>query len=422
MNVLDRELHWGKDDRPNILKLGNAALKNLAANTCVGCIDLSLNSLSQCAKKFPSDPESCDNSWFMQPLFFNENVKFPKLGKKNSRYKMEFFKTEDYGLQGQNITNISECFQAGRVVQQDSLSIILKNNNYPSPDPEWKLSENQYLLLSNRLKQLTGHGKQKNGLPITFPNTAPLINSNPPRYSFKNLHDFLTNPTYRPNNLRTRITEVKMDWEQQAIRWNRTLATDKITAEKMKELYRLCSKSCLPPETKESWLRLLQRKTLFGNQAKHIPALQSHISEGCSYCYMRGLLPPPLETAQHFLLRQCPIVEEYVNEIMKTVNNPDTEEPNENSCPFLGPPSTAFTEVHIYILCTLLVLRQKKECNRKIIIQNVYTLSQVGSKVCRGSRQLDFAKIAINIAASIGSLVRPPEESPSLALIRTSAF
>ena len=89
--------------------------------------------------------------------------------------------------------------------------------------------------------------------------------------------------------------------------------------EKMKELYRLCSKSCLPPETKESWLRLLQRKTLFGNQAKHVPSLQSHISEECSYCYTRGLLPPPLETAQHFLLRQCPVVDEYVSVIMKTV-------------------------------------------------------------------------------------------------------
>ena len=110
MNVLDRELHWNKDDRTKILKLGNAALQNLAANTCVGCIDLSLNSLSHCAKNFPSEPESCDNSWFMQPLFQNENVKFPKLGKKTSRYKMEIFKPEDCGLYGHNITNISECF------------------------------------------------------------------------------------------------------------------------------------------------------------------------------------------------------------------------------------------------------------------------------------------------------------------------
>ena len=107
---------------------------------------------------------------------------------------------------------------------------------------------------------------------------------------------------------------------------------------------------------------------------------------------------------------------------MKTVCNPDTEEPCENSCPFLGPPSTAFTEVYIYTMCTLLGLRQKKECNIKIITQNVYTLSMVGSKVCRGPRQLDFMRIALNISASVGSLVRPPEESPALALIRTSAF
>ena len=129
-----------------------------------------------------------------------------------------------------------------------------------------------------------------------------------------------------------------------------------------------------------------------------------------------------LLTAQHFLLRQCPVVDEYVNVIMKTVNNPDTEEPCENSCPFLGPPSSAFTEVYIYTLCTLLGLRQKKECNIKIITQNVYTLSMVGSKVCRGQRQLEFANIAINISASNGSLVRPPEESPILVLTRTSAI
>ena len=139
-------------------------------------LSLSLDSLSHCAKSFPSEPESCDNSWIMQPLFENENVKFPKIGKRTSRYKMEIFKPDEYGLYGHNITTISECFQAGRVKQQDSLSITLKNNNFPSPDPDWKLNENQYLLLSNRLKQLTGHGKVRNGLPITFPNTAPLVN------------------------------------------------------------------------------------------------------------------------------------------------------------------------------------------------------------------------------------------------------
>ena len=100
---------------------------------------------------------------------------------------MEIFKPNDYGLSGLNTTNISECFQAGLVLQQDSLSNILKKNNYPPPEPDWKLNENQYLVLSNRLKQLTGHGKTKNGLPINFPNTAPLINTSPPRYSFKDL-------------------------------------------------------------------------------------------------------------------------------------------------------------------------------------------------------------------------------------------
>ena len=161
---------------------------------------------------------------------------------------------------------------------------------------------------------------------------------------------------------------------------------------------------------------------MFGNQAKYVPELRSHLSEECSYCYTRGLLPPPLETAQHFLLRECPIVDEYVSVIMKTVCNPDSEEHFENPCPFRGPPSSAFTEIYIYTLCTLLGMRQKKECNIKIITQNVYTLSMVGSKVCRGQRQLEFANIAINISASIGSLVRPPEDSPSLALIKTSAF
>ena len=164
----------------------------------------------------------------------------------------------------------------------------------------------------------------------------------------------------------------------------------------MKELYRLCSKSCLPPETKESWLKLLQRKTMFGNQARHVPLLQSHLSEECSYCYTRGLLPPPLETAQHFLLRQCPIVEEYVNEIMKTVNNPDTEEPNENSCPFLGPPSTAFTEVHIYIGTRTNVGQTNVGRDKRRTDKRRTDGRRIGQTVDRDKRRTDKCRIGTN--------------------------
>ena len=65
-------------------------------------------------------------------------------------------------------------------------------------------------------------------------------------------------------------------------------------------------------------------------------------------------------------------------------------------------------------------MRYLKEFNMKILIQNLYTLSKVGSKISRGSKQLEFATIAINIAAKCGSLVRPPEDFPMLALVRTS--
>ena len=420
MKILDRELCWEKDDRTNIFKLGNAALQKLAANTCVGCIDLSLNSLSQCAEKFPSDPVTCDNSWFCQPLFENNNVRFSKIGKKVKRYKLEVFKLEEYGLFGQNTTSISELFQSGSVVNQDRMSSLLMEKNFPKPEPTWKLTENHFLVLSNRLKQLTGYGKTKNGLPICFPDTAPLINPSPPRYSFSTLHEFLLNPTYRPNNLRARITRISMDWEAQAKRWNKTLATDSITGEKMQELYKLVSKSSLPPETKESWLRLLQRKTLFGSQIKHVPSLRSQIPEACSYCYRSGLLPPPLETIQHFLSRECPVVDENISVISRLIHNPEDEEHYENSCPFLGPQSSAFNEIYIFTICSLLGMRYLKEFNLKILIQNLYTLSKVGSKTSRGSKQQEFAMIALNIAAKCGSLVRPPEDFPMLALIRTS--
>ena len=65
-------------------------------------------------------------------------------------------------------------------------------------------------------------------------------------------------------------------------------------------------------------------------------------------------------------------------------------------------------------------MRYLKEFNLKILIQNLFTLSKVGSKISRGSKQHEFATIAINIAAKCGNLVRPPEDFPMLALVRTS--
>ena len=78
------------------------------------------------------------------------------MGKKVNRYKLEVFNKEDFGLKGFNVTKISDCFQSGYVQTQDTLSNILANNNYPVTNPAWRLTETQYLILSNRIKQLTG--------------------------------------------------------------------------------------------------------------------------------------------------------------------------------------------------------------------------------------------------------------------------
>ena len=123
----------------------------------------------------------------------------------------------------------------------------------------------------------------------------------------------------------------------------------------MQELCKICSKSCLPPETKESWLKVLQRKTLFGHQIKHIPDMKNQ-----------------LETAKHILLRECPVVQDYISAIYTLIGISDDEE-LQNSCPFSGPLSSVFTELTVYVLTSLLNLRNNKGINIRILAHNVYT-------------------------------------------------
>ena len=110
----------------------------------------------------------------------------------------------------------------------------------------------------------------------------------------------------------------------------------------MQALYKLVTKSGLSPEIKEAWLRLLQRKTLFGNQIEKFSQKPEWFTTSqCNLCANNNLLPPPQDTLQHIILRECPMVDSLWNELSTYLFQDEEGTKTQYShfslpCPFTG--------------------------------------------------------------------------------------
>ena len=431
MKILDRDLNLtSKDDRSKIWNLGNIALHSISKTTSLSCIDLSFETLSHIQLKYPTDPSSGDNSWFNQPLFDNNNVLYNKQSRYNFRSKRVPFSHQDLGLCGLNTTKISDCFANGRVLNVEELSRNIAKNNLPATPPDWMLTEFQHILLSNHLGQLYGCGKVKRGLKICFPGTVPFLNPNPPKFSHSTLGEFILRRNYRPNNLRERISQESVDWESHAQRWNKSLGVQNISAEHMQALYKLVTKSGLSPEIKEAWLRLLQRKTLFGNQIEKFSQKPDWFTTSqCNLCGNNNLLPPPQDTLQHIILRECPMVDSLWNELSSYLFQDEEGTKTQNSlpCPFTGQnqncrsgegPGTlaVLCETSVLVTTNLVGLRNSN-INVAQLLQNIYTFLKICGRRYTGEKSSSFLNRALIMESKLGTLVRPPETNMNSAFV-----
>ena len=198
----------------------------------------------------------------------------------------------------------------------------------------------------------------------------------------------------------------------------------------MQALYKLVTKSGLSPEIKEAWLRLLQRKTLFGNQIEKFSQKPEWFTTSqCNLCANNNLLPPPQDTLQHIILRECPMVDSLWNELSSYLFQDEEGTKTQNSlpCPFTGQNQNCrsgegpgilavLCETSVLVTTNLVGLRNSN-INVAQLLQNIYTFLKICGRRYTGEKSSSFLNRALIMESKLGTLVRPPETNMNSAFV-----
>ena len=173
--------------RLNIFKWGDIRLLE-AAKKAPPTLKSCLIGLSRITKALPTDPSSGDNSWACQPLFENSNITPPTTGHGPTGGQRLPLLPKNYGLPADTNLKVIDLYMGdGKKVTRESLQDKLQNQF-----PGIQIVENTHLRLTWLCPYLCGHGSKYNGQKRVFPNTAPLLNRNPPLYSHPSMTSLIS--------------------------------------------------------------------------------------------------------------------------------------------------------------------------------------------------------------------------------------
>ena len=177
-DMLDHCLSLTPATRANIFKWGDLRLLE-AAKRAPPTLKSCFIGLSRLTKTFPTDPSTGDNSWACQPLFENSNILPPTTGHGPTGGQRLPLYPKSYGLPSDTNLRVIDLFMGdGKKVTRESLQDKLQTQF-----PGIQVMENTHLRLIWLCPYICGLGIKFNGQKRVFPNTAPLLNRNPPLYS-----------------------------------------------------------------------------------------------------------------------------------------------------------------------------------------------------------------------------------------------
>ena len=333
--VLDNQLGFLPKDRLKLWKIGDIRMKKLAEVCKVQGIKQCLNSLAEFQKIFPTTNFK-DNSWFLQPLFNNYNVKsfFSCHHKRKGKKTLHPIHESDIGLKGNCTIYLSKTFFGGKVKTHTEMSKTIKENLFPHPGDNWHLSENSYLRLTNCIKYIVAAANRKtyDGVSLCFPEFQPLVFPKPPKYSYSSTLHMITSIKKGSSLIRKTISRtVNINWSEKVKSFKKSTGILTLTEFDIKNIYCIITKSKLSPLTRERILSLMQRKYIFNAQWEHIEKKpENYAGPQCTLCSLAKIDFPMRETFRH-VTSECPVIIDILKELpLLTVsnNNQDTNNPS----------------------------------------------------------------------------------------------
>ena len=143
---LDSFFNLTPDTRHNITKYGPERFNSLINNKHFPALNSIFAAYKELKQSFPTAPESFDNSWLCQPLFYNQNFT-RKLPMSN---KTAFLRPTFYGLpDSAHMLTLQDFFPSGKFISQTALNTITGSN----------LMQMQYKNLEAHIKSKVGINK-----------------------------------------------------------------------------------------------------------------------------------------------------------------------------------------------------------------------------------------------------------------------
>ena len=149
---LDSFFNLTPDTRHNITKYGPERFNSLINNKHFPALNSIFAAYKELKQSFPTAPESFDNSWLCQPLFYNQNFT-RKLPMSN---KTAFLRPTFYGLpDSAHMLTLQDFFPSGKFISQTALNTITGSN----------LMQMQYKNLEAHIKSKVGINKKYDAIP-----------------------------------------------------------------------------------------------------------------------------------------------------------------------------------------------------------------------------------------------------------------
>ena len=249
-DLLDTLLDKTPDTRTEILNYGPERFNQL--------IKLNLPGLSQIFEayksvktKFPTQPESLDNTWLCQNIFFNPTFtrKIPNKKKKNI-----FLKPTFYGIPDKYHTlTVKDLYPGGKFISELALNSLTNTKLVPM-----------------NYKNLKAHVTTKIGLN-KFYDAIPLMNLPQKKHTHSNITSFLQSIKKGSGKYRA-ILHKKLNPKDlhSPSNWKSKLNDPTITSEHIKQARKNLTSRYLGSDSVDTLSRLKLGKTYFGTQLIHI--------------------------------------------------------------------------------------------------------------------------------------------------------
>ena len=242
---------------------------------------------------FPTGPETLDNSWLCQPLFYNTNFtrKLP-----NSS-KTTFLKPTFYGLPDRaHMLTVQDFYPNGRFISLATLNTITGAN----------LMQMQYKNLEFHIKSKIGANK--------FYDAVPKLNLPQRKYTHSTINSLMTSIKKGSGTYRKIISRSqKRSDVHNPSRWRVKLNDDQVTRNQVKQSRINLQSKYISSDTADILARLKLGKTLFRNQFYAINFTDTPYCETCT----KELDHEIIENFTHANF-YCPFVSTIIDQVTST--------------------------------------------------------------------------------------------------------